>query len=156
MLAVVAAGCEKIEFDRDYNKIISFADPNFRERITPYFDSNGDGYISIYEAEHGRQIPYGEKAELTVVIDCDNSDGTHTALSDIDEVRFFTNAQVLRFNGNNISGTLDLKKLKSLKEIHFTGNEGIEKIIINSAVKNLVIETDPGIEIEYYTDPEIN
>ncbi len=157
IIATLASGCNEITFDKDSNKIISFADPNFKERITPYFDSNGDGFVSVYEAENGRKVPYGTAER--VVMDCDNSDGAHTALFGIDEVRFFKNVHVLRFGGNNLSGTLDLKRLKSLVEIDFTDNAGIEKIILNSSVKNtgaMVINIEPGTEIEYYTDPENN
>jgi hypothetical protein len=155
-LVALAAGCEEIPFDKDYDRIIEFADASFKERITPYFDTNGDGYISVKEAGEGRAIPYGENA-ARVVMDCDNSGGAHASLFNIDEVRFFTNVQVLRFGGNILSGTIDLRMLKSLTEIDFSDNGDIDKIILNSVIESTVkIATDPDVEIEYYTDPETN
>lgn len=123
-LAVITAGCEKIPFDQDHSKIISFADPNFRERITPYFDANGDGYISIQEAENGRTIYYeGINGSRAVVMDCDNGNKDYPSISGIDEVRFFTNVQVLLFGSNDLSGTLDLTLLESLRIADFTDND---------------------------------
>ncbi len=154
-IAALTAACSEIPFDGDHYKIISFADPSFRERITPYFDANGDGYVSIHEAENGRMVPYGESGYIKVVMDCDNIDGDHTVITSVNELRYFKNVEVLRFGGNDISGTLDLRMLKQLDEIYFTGNGGIQKIILNNSVREtIVIEVDGGTEIEYYTDPE--
>lgn len=107
----------EIEYYPEDNTIINFFDEAFKARMVAQFDTNRDREISVAEAENAEAVMHN--GAMKVVIDCDNSAGSQTSVTSINEIRYFRYAQVLLFAGNDISGAIDLTRLKSLEEIDF-------------------------------------
>lgn len=116
---VVDEGTEVDYFPEDLT-IINFTDEAFKGRLVSQFDTDKDREVSVKEAEKAKTTLYNGAQK--VVIDCDNSTGAYAAITAVSEIKYFRYAQVLRFAGNNISGAIDLTKLKKLEEIDFSSN----------------------------------
>jgi hypothetical protein len=125
----------------------NFPDAVFREYLEVLVDKDKDGELSE------------EERKVMTLIDLDlktlerfNIDGKVASLEGIE---YFRNLRDLRFRNNNVSGSLDVSAISSLKMLYCSNNQ-ITSLKLNPEIGALECQFNPLTELDLSTYADLN
>lgn len=154
LAALLFASCEKDNGELSGDDIIQFKDPNFLEALlsahhldneTQNIDTNGDGKISVNEAQN-----------VTYLSLYDYTNDKSFNITDLSEIKYFTSLEYLYCECNQLT-TLDLSQNTSLIEVECWGNRLTSLTVNNcSSLRLLVCEENQLSTIDLSTNESLS